>query len=167
MKMCEKFIATLSARRFVVSERCIDNTDHYNYNYFVLVYPRQGVLVSKVRKGGAPGGCTPLQRVVRKIWRYDGIEQTYSLHRLRSIRTWHREHRSSCSYRCNRRKEKEAMKRPLNTTQSVVLTLLWIAVCYLILVGSKRIDGPLILTLIISGALVFIPIIKSVKNKKR
>ena len=59
------------------------------------------------------------------------------------------------------------MKRPLNTTQSVVLTLLWIAVCYLILVGSERIDGPLILTLIISGALVFIPIIKSVKNKKR
>ena len=59
------------------------------------------------------------------------------------------------------------MKRPLNTTQSVVLTLLWIVVCYLILVGSERIDGPLILTLIISGALVFIPIIKSVKNKKR
>ena len=59
------------------------------------------------------------------------------------------------------------MKRPLNTTQSVVLTLLWIAVCYLILVGSERINGPLILTLIISGALVFIPIIKSVKNKKR
>ena len=59
------------------------------------------------------------------------------------------------------------MKRPLNTTQSVVLTLLWIVVCYLILVGSERIDGPLILTLVISGALVFIPIIKSVKNKKR
>ena len=59
------------------------------------------------------------------------------------------------------------MKRPLNTTQSVVLTLLWIAVCYLILVGSERIDGPLILTLIISGALVFIPIIKSVKSRKK
>ena len=59
------------------------------------------------------------------------------------------------------------MRRPLNTTQSVVLTLLWIAVCYLILVGSERIDGPLILTLVISGALVFIPIIKSVKNRKR
>ncbi len=59
------------------------------------------------------------------------------------------------------------MRRPLTTTQSVILTLLWIAVCYLILVGSERIDGPLILTLIISGALVFIPIIKSVKNRKR
>ena len=59
------------------------------------------------------------------------------------------------------------MKRPLNTTQSVVLTLLWIAVCYLVLVGSERIDGPLILTLVISGALVFIPIIKSVKNPNK
>ena len=58
------------------------------------------------------------------------------------------------------------MKRPLNTTQSVVLSLLWVAICYLILVGSERIDGPLILTLVISGALVFTPIIKSVKNKK-
>ena len=59
------------------------------------------------------------------------------------------------------------MRRPLSTTQSIILSLLWVAVCYLILVGSERIDGPLILTLIISGALVFIPIIKSVKNKKR
>lgn len=59
------------------------------------------------------------------------------------------------------------MKKPLTTTQSIVLTLLWVAICYLILVGSERIDGPLILTLVISGALVFIPIIKSVKNKKR
>ena len=59
------------------------------------------------------------------------------------------------------------MRRPLNTTQSVVLTLLWVAICYLILVGSEQIDGPLILTIVISGALVFIPIIKSVKNRKR
>ena len=58
------------------------------------------------------------------------------------------------------------MRRPLNKTQSVILTLLWVAICYLILVGSEHIDGPLILTLLISGALVFIPIIKSVKNRK-
>ena len=59
------------------------------------------------------------------------------------------------------------MRRPLNTTQSVILALLWAAICYLILVGSERIDGPLILTVIMSGALVFIPIIKSIKNKKK
>ena len=59
------------------------------------------------------------------------------------------------------------MRKPLSVTQSVILTLLWVAICYLILVGSERIDGPLVLMLVISGALVFIPIIKSVKNKKR
>ncbi len=58
------------------------------------------------------------------------------------------------------------MKRPLSIAQSVILALLWVAICYLILVGSERIDGPLILTIAISGALVFIPIIKSVKNRK-
>ena len=58
------------------------------------------------------------------------------------------------------------MRRPLNTTQSVILTLLWVAICYLILVGAEQIDGPLILTIVISGALVFIPIIKSVKSRK-
>ena len=41
------------------------------------------------------------------------------------------------------------MRRPLNTTQSVILSLLWVAICYLILVGSERIDGPLILTIVI------------------
>jgi len=59
------------------------------------------------------------------------------------------------------------MRRPLSTTQAVVLALLWIAICYLILVGSERIDGPLIVTIIISGALVFIPLIKSIKRRKR
>ena len=59
------------------------------------------------------------------------------------------------------------MKKTLSTTQSVILALLWVAICYLILVGSERIDGPLILTIVMSGALVFTPIIKSVKNKKR
>ena len=59
------------------------------------------------------------------------------------------------------------MRKPLTTVQSIVLTLLWVTMCYLILVGSERIDGPLVLTIVISGALVFIPIIKSIKNNKR
>ena len=59
------------------------------------------------------------------------------------------------------------MRKSLSTTQSVILALLWVAISYLILVGSERIDGPLIVTIVMSGALVFIPIIKSVKNKKR
>lgn len=59
------------------------------------------------------------------------------------------------------------MRRSLTTAQSVVLTLLWVAICYLILVGSNRIDGPLIVTILISGALVFVPIIKSIKDRKK
>ncbi len=58
------------------------------------------------------------------------------------------------------------MRRPLSTRQAVILTLLWVSICYIILVGSERIDGPLILTVVISGALVFIPLIKSLRNGK-
>ena len=59
------------------------------------------------------------------------------------------------------------MRRPLTTIQSVILTLLWVSICYIVLTGSEHIDGPLILSIIISGALVFIPLIKSLKNKKK
>ena len=58
------------------------------------------------------------------------------------------------------------MRRPLSTRQAVILILLWVSICYIILVGSERIDGPLILTVVISGALVFIPLIKSLRNGK-
>jgi len=64
-------------------------------------------------------------------------------------------------------KGKKIMRRPLTTTQSVILALLWVAICFLILTGSQQIDGPLILTILISGALVFIPITKSIKNKEK
>ena len=58
------------------------------------------------------------------------------------------------------------MRKPLNTTQSVILTLLWVTVCFIVLTGVERIDGPLSLTLLISGALVFIPIAKSFRKDK-
>ena len=56
------------------------------------------------------------------------------------------------------------MSRRLNRPQSILLVLFWVALCYLVLVSAKRIDGPLILSLLISGALVFIPIYKSLKK---
>ena len=59
------------------------------------------------------------------------------------------------------------MRKPLNTTQSVILTLLWVTVCFIVLTGVERIDGPLILTLLISGVLVFIPIAKSFRKDKK
>ena len=52
------------------------------------------------------------------------------------------------------------MRRRLNRPQALLLILFWAALCYLVLVSATHIDGPLILTLLISGALVFIPIYK-------
>lgn len=53
----------------------------------------------------------------------------------------------------------------LSKTQSVCIILLWLALCYWILTGTERIDGPLILMLVLSAALVFIPVLKSFKGK--
>ena len=56
------------------------------------------------------------------------------------------------------------MKRRLSKFQIVCITLLWVALCYIVLTSAERIDGPIILTLIISAALVFIPVIKALKR---
>lgn len=55
--------------------------------------------------------------------------------------------------------------RRLSKTQSVCIMLLWLALCYWVLTGTERIDGPLILMLVLSAALVFIPVLKSFKGK--
>ncbi len=55
--------------------------------------------------------------------------------------------------------------RRLSKTQSVCIMLLWLALCYWILTGTERIDGPLILMLVLSAALVFIPVLTSFKGK--
>ena len=52
------------------------------------------------------------------------------------------------------------MKRPLSRSQIVCIILLWVALCYIVLVYAERIDGPTIVMLIISAALVFIPVYK-------
>ena len=57
------------------------------------------------------------------------------------------------------------MKRRLTKSQSICIMLLWVALCYIILTSTERIDGPIILTLLISAGLVFIPVIKSLKKK--
>lgn len=59
------------------------------------------------------------------------------------------------------------MKKPLTQSQSIVLTLCWAALCFLVLTSSPRIDGPLIVTILLSGALVFIPVIKSIRQRQK
>lgn len=56
-------------------------------------------------------------------------------------------------------------KKPLSLPQIVTLALLWVAICYIILTGSEHIDGPLLVSIVISGALVFIPLLKYLKNR--
>ena len=58
------------------------------------------------------------------------------------------------------------MRRPLSKSQSVCIVLLWAALCYIVLTTAERIDGPVIMTLVISAALVFIPVYKSMKKNK-
>lgn len=57
-------------------------------------------------------------------------------------------------------------RRPLSKSQMICITLLWAALCYVILTGAKRIDGPVILSIIMSAALVFIPIYRSIRKNK-
>lgn len=58
------------------------------------------------------------------------------------------------------------MKRSLSKSQIVCIVLLWVALCYTVLVYTERIDGPTVVMLIISAAFVFIPVYKSLKRNK-
>ncbi len=55
-------------------------------------------------------------------------------------------------------------RRRLSKSQCVCIALLWGALCYLVLTGAKRVDGPVILMILLSGALVFIPIVKALRK---
>ncbi len=59
------------------------------------------------------------------------------------------------------------MRKPLSKSQIVCLILLWVLLCYLVLMYAPRIDGPVILSILISGALVFIPLYKTLKRNKK
>lgn len=58
------------------------------------------------------------------------------------------------------------MKRPLSKSQIVCIVLLWVALCYIVLTSVERIDGPVIVTILMSAAFVFIPVYKSLKKRK-
>ena len=57
-------------------------------------------------------------------------------------------------------------RRPLTYTQMVVIAVLWLALVIWILIGSTRLDGLTLLSLLASGVLVFYPIIKSYRQRK-
>lgn len=47
----------------------------------------------------------------------------------------------------------------------ICIVLLWAALCYLVLVNAERIDGPTVVTLLLSAAFVFVPVYQSIKKK--
>ena len=57
-------------------------------------------------------------------------------------------------------------KRHLSHTQIICIALLWLALCYIILTSAQRIDGPTVVTLLMSAALVFIPVLKAWRRKE-
>lgn len=58
------------------------------------------------------------------------------------------------------------MKRRLSKTQIICIVLLWAALCYIVLVYAERIDGPVIVSLALSAAFVFVPVYQSLKKNK-
>ena len=59
------------------------------------------------------------------------------------------------------------MKKPLSMSQMICIILLWVILATFVIVWAERIDGPVIMMLLISGALVFIPVVKSLKKRNK
>jgi hypothetical protein len=57
------------------------------------------------------------------------------------------------------------MRKPLSKSQIVCIALLWVAICCYIVANSEHIDGPTVVTIVISGAMVFIPLAKMLRKK--
>ena len=57
-------------------------------------------------------------------------------------------------------------KKKLSSSQSICIILLWLALCYIVLTSTERMDGPMVVTLLMSAALVFIPVVKAWRQRK-
>lgn len=58
-------------------------------------------------------------------------------------------------------------RKPLSNSQIVCIILMWAVLCTLIIGGTPKIDGPVILSLVMATLLIFIPIYKSIKRRKK
>lgn len=56
------------------------------------------------------------------------------------------------------------MKRPLSKSQCVLVSVLWCALCIFVLTHAVRIDGMLIVSILMSGIIVAIPVYRSLKK---
>lgn len=56
-------------------------------------------------------------------------------------------------------------RKPLSMLQIGLLFVCWIILLVIVLTSASRIDGPVILSILISGALVLIPLYKQFKKR--
>ncbi|KGN93746.1 hypothetical protein HQ38_08180 [Porphyromonas crevioricanis] len=57
-------------------------------------------------------------------------------------------------------------RNPLSKLQMVCIILLWVLIVMYILAHAE-IDGPLVLSLVISGVLVLVPIYKTIRKRSK
>ncbi len=57
--------------------------------------------------------------------------------------------------------------RKLNTFNIICITLLWLFLCYLLIDGYGGFTTRVVLTILCSGIIIFVPIYKHLKNKKQ
>lgn len=57
------------------------------------------------------------------------------------------------------------MRRRITKFQAACFILLWGVLLFIVITSKAKIDGPVIMSLLISAALVFIPVYKSMKKK--
>lgn len=58
-------------------------------------------------------------------------------------------------------------RRKLTNSQIVCITLLWGVLCYMMLAYSQKIDFYVVFTLVASAIIVFVPIYKNIRNRKK
>lgn len=57
------------------------------------------------------------------------------------------------------------MKKPVSKSQAICISLLWLILCYFVITKAEQVNGMTITMLLMSGALVFIPIYNSFKRR--
>lgn len=57
-------------------------------------------------------------------------------------------------------------RRKITNSQAVCITLLWGALCYMLLTYSETINFDIIFAIVASAIIVFVPIYKSFKRRK-
>lgn len=58
-------------------------------------------------------------------------------------------------------------RRKITNSQAVCITLLWGALCYMLLAYREKITGEIIFALVASAIIVFVPLYKNFRNRDK